>query len=368
MKFSVIKEKILTHLQYANGFTSSKFINPLLQNVYLSVEENVLTMRTTNYQIGFSATIDVDMVESGSLTVSCKKLLDIIKELPETAMVEFNFNDNRLNIKSGKSLFRLATTDIETFPTMAPITGEYYLKLSSKDLISLFKRVSFCVSNEHQKVEYTGAHFNVYGNCLEVYATGLQRVAIANTIFDMNFSDEFIVNIPKKTVTELMKIIENKDIVEISTDKKQMSFKTGNITVYTKLIEKFVKGVSKLFLNDYPIQARLEKKIFMETAKRIATITDEDSPGISLSFETGRLTLSSLETEHGLGKETIEGIEYKGDPFNIIFHARLLQEILNNIESDHFLLEMSSHRSPALITPESDRYRYLIVPISIDKI
>jgi len=368
MKFSVIKEKILNYLQFANGFTSSKLLNPLLQNIYLSIEDTKLTMRTTNYQIGFSAIIDVDAKEPGSLTVSCKKLLDIVKELPDGSIIDFNFDGSRLNIRSGKSLFKMSTMSIESFPTMSSITQEYYLKLPSKDLITLLKRVWFCISNEHQKIEYTGSHFNIYGNCLEIYATGLQRVAIANTIFNTDFSDEFIVNIPKKTIMELIKILDNTDEVEIVTDKKQMSFKSGNITVYTKLIEKFVKGVSKLFANEYPIKIKLDKKIFIETAKRVSTISDDDTPGLSLFFEENKLTLSTLETEYGVGQESIDDIDYKGEPFNIIFHAKLLHEILSNIESDYFTLEMNSPRLPALITPESERYRYLIVPISLDKV
>lgn len=368
MRFSAVKESVLPYIQYATSFTSPKNLNTLLQNIHISVEENKLTMKATNYQVGFCCSMDVDASETGALTVSGKKLFDIVKELPDGSLIDFNFDGSRLNIKSGRSVFKLSTMSPEGFPTMSDINPEYYLKIDSKELITLLKRIWFCISNESQKLEYTGAQFNVYGNCLEMFATGLQRVAIASTLFDTEFSDEFTVNIPKKTIVELIRILEGRGPVEIETDRRQISFKTENMIIYSKLIEKFVKGVSRLFNNEYPVKAKMDRKQFIDAAKRVSAISSEDTPGLMLSFENGSLSMASLETEYGQGSETLDDIEYSGDKFDIILNARHVTEILSNIETDGFTLEMADRRSPALITPESERYRYLVVPISIDKI
>ena len=78
--------------------------------------------------------------------------------------------------------------------------------------------------------------------------------------------------------------------------------------------------------------------------------------------------MSSLETIYGEGSEMIDILEFNSEPFEIILNARHVNEILNNIETEDFTLEMSDRRSPVLITPNDNNYRYLVVPISIDKV
>lgn len=368
MKFSAVKENILPYIQYANSFTSPKHLNTHLQNIYLEAEENKLTMKATNYQIGFKATIDIEASETGVVTVSGKTLMDIIKEMPDGSLIDFYYDGSRLNVRSGKSTFKLSTTSPQGFPTVNDIPSEYYIKMDSKDLVALLRKTHFCISNESQKIEYTGAQLKVYGNCLEMFATGLQRVAIASTLFDSEFSDEFMVNIPKKTITELIRILEGCGAVEIETDRKQISFKTENITIYSKLIEKYVKGVNRLFDNEYPVKAKLDRRKFIEAAKRVSSISTNETPGIILNFQEDCLNISSLETEYGQGSESIEDVIFKGDDFEIILNAKHVTEILSNIETDFFTFEMIDRRSPVLITPDSSRYRYLVVPISIDRI
>ena len=367
MRFSTIKENIFIYIQYANSFTSPKNLNPLLQNIYLCAEGTSLTMKATNYQVGFSCSVDVDVKESGALTVTGKTLMEIVREMPDGALIDFFYDGSKLNIKSGKASFKLSTMSIEGFPTINDITSEYYLKIDAKEFLTLLKRIWFCISNESQKIEYTGAQFNVSANTLEMFATGLQRVAVASTVFDKEFADDFTINIPKKTIVELIRVLEGKEIIEIETDKRQISFKTENMIIYSKLIEKFIKGIGRLFSKEYPIKVKLDRKQFMDASRRVASVTNPETPGIELVFENSKLTLSSLQSDYGQGQEILEDIEYAGDSFKIILNSKHTNEILANIETEYFILEMTDERSPALITPESIRYKYLVVPITIEK-
>ena len=369
MHFSVVKEDILKYLQYANSFTNPKGLNDILQNIYMEAENNTVNIKATNYQMGFSCNFEVHNIEQeGRITVSCRKLLDIIKELPDGALIDFHYDDTRLNVICGKSKFKLSTIPSENFPSMGDIVQEFYLKINSADLITVLKRTVFCIPNDSQKLEFTGAQFRINRDILEVFATGMQRVAIASVKFDTEYSNDFIVNIPKKTISEVIRVFENKGLIEIETDRRQISFKADNITVYSKLIEKFVKNIDRLFADDYPIKAKINRKSFIEASKRVSAITSEETPGIILNFDNTILKMSSLETIYGEGSEMIDVLDFNFEPFEIILNARHVNEILNVIETEDFTLEMKDKRSPVLITPDDTNYRYLVVPISIDKI
>jgi len=231
MQFSIIKEKILPLIQHANNFTSTKGINTILENILIQSTNEEIILKATKTHMGFSAKLDANIEESGITTVSCKKLNDIIKELPNASVINFKLNGGKLQLKSGKSQFSLSTIEPEFFPTMTYITPEYHIKMKSNELQTLLKKTNFCISNDPSKIEYTGAHFRVFGNQLEVGSADFQRIAIANTEFDEEFSDEFTINIPKKTAVEVTKLLDLDEYVEVETDKKQIQFKIDNITV-----------------------------------------------------------------------------------------------------------------------------------------
>lgn len=367
MRFKAVKDEIYPFIQFANSFTSPKNLNTVLQNILIDAEGDGVTLRATDMQVGFSGKVEVAVEETGTATVSGKKLLDIVKEIPDGSVIEFSFDGSKINIDSGKSSFKLSTISHEIFPTMAEITPEYFLKIKSEMLYDLLKKTSFCISTDASKIEYTGSHMAVYGDKLEISAADFQRIATSSIKFDEEYSNEFMINIPRKTVMELMKILEKDEFVEIETDRKQIVFTIGEIKIFSKLIEKYIKSITKLFTNEFPLKAKLNRAEFLDVVKRVSAITSEVTHGVVLSFKPDNLTVYSLETEYGAGHETIDDFEYEGQPMDIIFNAKHVAEMISNIDSNYFHLHMMGERNPAVVLPESGEYKYLVVPISINR-
>jgi DNA polymerase-3 subunit beta len=367
MKFTVVKEKIYPVLQNAGNFTTSKNLSTILQNILIEAEDNKITVKSTNFQTSFSCTIEANVLQAGSVTVSAKKISDIVKELPESGEIDFVFDGSRLHVKSGRSTFQLSTMDAELFPKAPAITPEYSFNVDASLLITLFKRVVFCVSNDTSKIEYNGAHLSVFADRLEVSAADYQRIATTSTSFE-GFSDECMVNIPKKTVLDVVRIFEGAGKVKVETDRRQILFSTESMSVSSKLIEKYIKSITRLFTAEYKLNAKINRQTLMEVVKRISSITSEITHGVQLSFSGSNLTVMSLETEHGKGMEVIEGIAFDGEATEIIFNAKHLLEILSNTAADEVTFAMNAKVQPALILPDNGEAKYLLVPISIEKL
>lgn len=366
MKLKIVKDELQIALNHAINFISTKNINTILQNIFLEAEDDKLVIKTSNIHTAYTAEIDATIENTGKTTVPCKKLLDIVKELPNSSVLDISFDGHKLKIKSGKSSFNLSTLNPELFPTIGEITPEYFLEIPAQRLQKLLKKVYFCISNDTSKIEYSGCHFKAYGNKLEAAAADYSRIGVAYTEFEEEFSDEFLINIPKKTIVELIKIIDSDDTVTIETDKKQVVFKYKNIQIYSKLIEKFIKSITSLFDAQYPTVAKIPKNEFLEVLKRVSSITSEINHGIVLSFSNAKLYIYSIETEYGLGQDFIENFDFVGDELDIIFNSKLLIEILNAIDADFVELKMYGRKSPAIIVPQESWYKYLLVPLAIE--
>ena len=368
MKLKVIRDEIYPYLNHAINFTSTKNINSINQNVYLETENDKLILATSNIHTGFKAIIDCIIESTGKTTVPCKKLLDIIKEFPSSAVIDIEFDGHNLKIVCGKSVFNLSTIDPQLFPTMSDIVPEYFMELRCKKLLTLLKKTYFCISNDPSKIEYTGCHFKAYGNKLEIASADYQRIAYASTEFDEEFSDEFLINIPKKTVIEIMKILEFDDNLRIETDKRQILFKINNIEVYSKLIEKYIRSITALFDTEYPIYTKIPREEFINVIRRVQSIASDNTHAIVLSFTEKKLSVYSIESDYGLGFDFIEDIEITGGEIDIIFNARILMEVLNSIDSEFIELKMSGRKSPITIKPYGeDWYKYIAVPLTIER-
>ncbi|MDR0455024.1 MAG: DNA polymerase III subunit beta [Deferribacteraceae bacterium] len=368
MKFAIKKEAMYPLLQYAINFTSLKNINQILQNVLIEAADNRVFLKTTSFQTGFSCKIDADIISFGLTTVPAKILCDIIKAIPDESVIDFIFEGSALNIKTGRTSYQLPTMDATLFPNSPAITPEYSFEIKAGQFLSLLKRVAFCISSDTLKTEYNGAHMNIVADKIELSSADFQRIATTSATFENAFSDEFTVNIPKKTVFDIIKIFENAEKIRVITDKRQISFSTDNITITSRLIEKYIKSITRLFLAEYKLKAIMNREKLIGVVKRIAPITSELTHGLLFSFQNSQLTVTSPETENGKGTEIMDGIEFEGENIDIVFNAKHLLEILSNIDSPEVVFAMNAKTQPALILPVNDCVKYLLVPISIEKI
>ncbi|GAB7140124.1 hypothetical protein RsTz2092_00720 [Deferribacterales bacterium RsTz2092] len=375
MKFSVIQKDIYPLLRYARAFTPPQKLATILHNVYIEAKEGELLLKSTNFQTSFVATLKANVEGTGVVTVPADKLADAISKLKDDANITFSVSANAddsnklLFIKSGTYIGKFATLEPELFPQMRDITPEYSIKIKSDALVDLFRHVAFCISNDTAKPEYSGAHFSIISNKLEISSADYQRMATVSATLDEGIADEFTVNIPKKTVLDVSNIFDKAGDITIETDRKLIVFKSATISVSSKLIERYIKNITKLFQSEYPIRATINRASLIDVVGRVAATTNEISHGVRLSFNGSQLLVHSLETEHGSASDEVrENVTFNGEKMDIIFNANQLIDILKNVGSESITLAMTTAIQPALVLPDSGEAKYIIVPISIEKI
>src|SRR5437763_141761 len=82
-------------------------------------------------------------------TVAARKLLDILRALPDSNDVSLTLANKRMTVQSGKSRFALQTLAAEEFPTVAQ--AEHYnakVTLPQKTLKHLFNMVHFSMAQQ----------------------------------------------------------------------------------------------------------------------------------------------------------------------------------------------------------------------------
>jgi len=131
MLFSIEKEVFLKGLSRVQGIVEKRNTIPILSNVLIEADQNSIMLTATDLEVGMRASYPANVKASGKITVSAKKIFEIIKELPEKE-ISFKAKENCwIEISCGKSLFNIVGLSSDEFPhfpepdesKMVPLSG-----------------------------------------------------------------------------------------------------------------------------------------------------------------------------------------------------------------------------------------------------
>ena len=124
MKTIINRQSLLGPLQQIIGAVERRQTLPILGNVLLNSDSGVLSLTATDLEIEMVAKVDTVSTADFQTTLPARKLLDICKALPDDSEIEFNIEDNRVILTSGRSRFSLASLPAKDFPSLDEIDGK----------------------------------------------------------------------------------------------------------------------------------------------------------------------------------------------------------------------------------------------------
>src|SRR3970282_1221818 len=115
------RDALLKPLQAVTGIVEKRHTLPILSNVLIERKQGRLLMVATDLEIQVATSTDLGKEdgEDTSRTVSARKLQDILRSLPEATEATLDVQNNRLQVRSGKSRFNLQTLPASDFPGLA---------------------------------------------------------------------------------------------------------------------------------------------------------------------------------------------------------------------------------------------------------
>src|SRR5262245_15392835 len=144
------RDEILGPLSAVSGIIERRHTLPILSNVLIDGSSDALSFLATDIEIQITAKSPLSKGgEARSLTVGARKLLDILRALPENVEVQLQPQDKRLLVKAGKSRFTLQTLPAEDFPRLAKPAGDStHFALGQKALRRLLGLVQYAMAQQ----------------------------------------------------------------------------------------------------------------------------------------------------------------------------------------------------------------------------
>ena len=116
MKFSIQREVFLQPLSQVVGVVERRQTLPVLANFLLVTREGRLSVTGTDMEVELIGSVDADISQDGEITVPARKLVDIVRALPDGSKITFSVKDDKATMTAGRSRFTLATLPASEFP------------------------------------------------------------------------------------------------------------------------------------------------------------------------------------------------------------------------------------------------------------
>jgi DNA polymerase-3 subunit beta len=172
---------------------------------------------------------------------------------------------------------------------------------------------------------------------------------------ELSFS--FIV--PTKTVNELYKLLKDdeRESVRIYMTRRNIVFNIGNLTFFSRLIERQYIDFDRAIMKNHRITANCNRAALISALERAALVTEDKVAGsvpsqVKLSFEEGMLKISAVSTM-GSTYDEVE-INHNGEDMFIAFNNRYLIDSVRACRSERIVMSLSSALTSINIEPEEN--------------
>lgn len=360
------RETLLTGLQSVTGIVERRHTLPILSNVLFEGHPDHFSFTATDLEIQVKSDQSVKLDQSFAITVSAKKLQDILRALPESTKVSLDQQDSKVVLKAGKSRFSLQTLPAEDFPKFALADGgEVKYEITQKELKHLLNQAQFAMAQQDIRYYLNGMLLVLGSEDIKVVSTDGHRLSFAaGKLVSGGGSNEVIV--PRKTVLELLRLLnDSEDKVSLEVGKNQIRFNFNSISLHSKVVDGKFPDYTKVIPKDHKNIFKINRLLMLQALQRAAILSNEKFRGVRLVLTQDSVKLISTNSEQEEAQEEME-IDYKGDPLDIGFNVSYLLDVLNNNSSDDVQCAFGDSNSSGLITiPGEENFKYVVMPMRI---
>jgi DNA polymerase-3 subunit beta len=361
------RDLLLRPLQAVTGVVERRQTLPILSNVLLEGHGGRLSLLATDLEIQVAATAEgLAANEDFLVTVSAKKLLDILRTLPDGSQVQVEQKDSRLQLRSGKSRFSLQSLPAGDFPKLSEgpsVLAEF--ALPQKELRRLFALTQYAMAQQDIRYYLNGMLMVVEGRELTLVATDGHRLALVRHPLLNSYQRQEVI-LPRKAVIELARLLGDGDAeVLVTLLPNQARFEFAGVVLVTKLVDGKFPDYNRVIPADHAKQFDIDRLRLQQSLQRAAILSNEKFRGVRWVVSNGSLRIASSNTEQEEAEEELE-IEYGADALDVGFNIQYLQDVLSNVDSPTIHCAFGDANSAMLVTlPEHDAFKYVVMPMRI---
>ena len=372
MRVILERSNLLKSLSHVHRVVERRNTIPILSNVLLVTEGGSLEMKATDLDLEINEAAPATGEQAGATTVPAHLLYDIVRKLSEGAEVMLKTDDdgNAMSVISGRSSFRLQCLPQSDFPELSAGSFPHIFRLDATALKTLIDKTQFAISTEETRYYLNGIYLHTIdaGGKLKLRSVATDGHRLARAELDAPAGSEGMpgIIIPRKTVSELQKLVDDPDVaVTVELSDTKIRFTIGSVVLTSKLIDGTFPDYQRVIPTGNDKKLTIDRQSFAAAVDRVSTISSERGRAVKLAIADGQLTLTVNNPDSGSATEELAA-DYSSDPLEIGFNARYLLDVAAQLTGSEARFMLADAGSPTLIHDSADEHAlYVLMPMRV---
>ncbi|MGI2261326.1 DNA polymerase III subunit beta [Shewanella sp. GXUN23E] len=366
MKFSIDRDALLKPLQLVSGAVERRHNLPILSNLLVEVSGYTLKMTGTDLEVELvgQAAVQGD-IQEGRTTVPAKKLLDIVKSLPEQTELHVEQQDNKWLLRCGRSKFSLATLPAEEYPNVDAFQSEIEFTVKQGTIKSLIDATQFSMANQDVRYYLNGLLIETEGSVLRAVATDGHRLALSHRALEVSLPEKQVI-VPRKGVTELSRLLDSEEQdIHIAIGDNAIRATTASAVFTSKLVDGRFPDYRRVLPKGGDKVVIASRQSLKQALMRASILSNEKFRGVRIQLEPDLLKITANNPEQEEAEEIID-VEYQSQPLEIGFNVSYLLDVLNSLRSEDVRITLMDGNSSALIENHVEEdSMYVVMPMRL---
>jgi DNA polymerase-3 subunit beta len=368
MEIRAKREEFLSALYWTQSTVERRNTMPILANVLVETHANRVRLTATDLEVGVRASLDGEIITAGRVTVDARKLYEIVRELSEETLELQRLDNDRVEIRSGKSVFKMVGLDAEEFPAFAKTSEETRKECPADVLKEMIDKTIFSVSTDETRSNLNGALLHELDQTrVRMVTTDGHRLSLVEREIGPLGVDKGVI-IPRKGLAELRKLLEDsgEDSVSIGFADNMFFVWKGDVEMSIRLIDGDFPDYDKVIPSDNTSEANVAQHTLFRALRRVSLLSSDRYRGVRIEFKGGSMAITANNPDLGEAAEELE-VDYQGARLAIGYNAQYLLDILGVLDQqDQVGLALKDDQSPTVVKRTGDdKLLYVVMPMRI---
>ena len=369
MKLTCNREGLSSAFQVASGVVPQRSPRPILRSVKLEIDgPTSATLLATDLELGIRYSISgIEADSTGQLLLPVGETMAILREMNDPTL-SLRVADGGVIIEGSSSRFELATEDPLQFPDVPAMGDEPAHKIKAGVLTNMIRRTAFACASENSRYALHSVLVEFEESRMKFVATDSKRLALMPGAVEIaGEAPEGNWLLPPKVLQLLTRVLQDpEEEVQIVLHENDALFRTGKVTVYTRLVEGRFPRYQDVFPAEVKYRIPLPVGQFHAVVRQSRILTNDESRGVDLRFADGEVRLQSRAAQLGQSEVKMP-IGYTGDPVEVTYDPHLLIDALKVLDpEEEVTLELPDNRRASVFRTRDD-YAYVVAPLMRDR-
>jgi len=374
MKIRIARDELLTGLQRVQGVVEKRNTMPALSNILLETKQDGVELVATDLEIGIRGHYKAEVLEPGSVSVSARKLFEILREMPDSEIAITTQDNNWVQIHAGKIQFKIVGLPGTDFPALPTVEREGRVSISGSGFASLIRKTMFAVGDNDARYILNGLLITLVSNdkkvMMRLVGTDGHRLAVAESELAQDavseVPKEIRAIIPRKAAQEMRRLLEEEAGEPLlGFTKNLVTFQRSGVFLTSRVMEGTYPNYQQVIPKDNTKKATVDRAALEAALRRVAVLSRDKTNAVRLTLDAEMLTLYSSNPDLGEATEELP-VQYRGESLTTGFNARYFLDALAAMESEIVHLEMKSALSPCVLKPEGDPgFLCVVMPMKV---